>query len=67
MAHGEVAIACHVTIDSSDEWNEGMLQCAGAAIYRSNVCKLPRDPQVVTLPADTGLVFGFGEFLVHHG
>lgn len=74
MAHGEVAIACHTTIDGEEtnndgeaDWDQpGLLQCAGAAIYRSNVCKSPRDPHVATLPRDTDLVFGMGEFIPHH-
>ncbi len=67
MAHGEVPIACHLTITETEDWNdEGVEQCAGVAIYRSNVLKSPRDPAIATLPADTNLVFGHGEFVEHH-
>ena len=56
--HGEVEVPCHVHPN---------VQCAGAAIYRTNVAKKPRDPRVITLPRDTTLVFGRpDEFLEHH-
>lgn len=66
MAHGEVAIACHLTIEVDGEWAGNVKQCAGAAIYRANVCKSPRDPEIALLPQDKEKVFGFGEFLEHH-
>ena len=66
MAHSDIAIACHITITDEDWDDEGMRQCAGAAIYRSNVAKSPRYPQVLTLPADLDTVFGFGEFVKYH-
>ena len=56
-AHGESRIECH-TISNQ--------QCAGAAIYRANVCKSVRDPDALRLPADRIKVFGFGEFRAHH-
>lgn len=80
MAHSDIAIACHTTLpgedadesydhddEDPDTWNApGVLQCAGAAIYRSNIFKSPRNPQVATLPSDTDTVFGRGEFEAHH-
>jgi len=73
MAHGEAAIACHKTIVSTDENGEGdwadpkMRQCAGVAIFRSNVFKEPRNPQITTLPADHEKVFSWNnEFIEHH-
>jgi hypothetical protein len=58
ILHGEERIDCHAI--------QGP-QCAGAAIYRANVCKRPRDKTLLGLPADRGLVFaGPGEFLRHH-
>lgn len=71
LAHSEVAIACHTTIEADEtgygDWEDGkILQCAGAAIYRSNIAKMPRNPEVATLPADRDLVFGFREFEAHH-
>lgn len=57
-AHGEETIECHVL--------EGA-QCAGAAIYRANVCKNPRDPKVLHLKADHNKIFSSPkEFLAHH-
>lgn len=75
LAHSEEPIACHTTIDpdacDSDgeaRWTHpGIRQCAGAAIYRSNVFKSPRNPEVHRLPADPELVFVRGEFEAHHG
>lgn len=65
--HGDAPIACHKTITADGETTTWTHQCAGAAIYRSNVHKLPRDPDVVTLPPDRDLVFARdGEFLEHH-
>lgn len=57
-AHGEERIDCH-TIEGP--------QCAGAATYRANVGKLPRDSSLLTLPRNTTTVFGGrDEFLEHH-
>ena len=57
-AHGEEKLDCHVL--------EGA-QCAGGAIYRRNVGKLPRDPEALRLPKDTDTVFASPhEFEVHH-
>lgn len=57
-AHSDVRIPCHLDLNK---------QCAGAAIFRDNVCKLPRDPAVIVLPSDTVKVFATGnEFIAHH-
>lgn len=57
-AHGEVKIECHTLIGA---------QCAGVSIYRANVCKSPRDPDILVLPADRERVFATPkEFLEHH-
>ena len=47
-AHSDSIIPCH-TLDGA--------QCAGAAIYRKNVCKSPRYKDVLVLPADREAVF----------
>jgi hypothetical protein len=62
-AHGEGRIECHTKKQASGAgW-----QCAGAAIFRTNVCKSPRDPSILTLPRDVRLVFASNdEFWVHH-
>lgn len=58
LAHGESRIECHTRLP----W-----QCAGAAIYRSNVCKNPRDKTLLILPTNSKLVFnGPLEFIDHH-
>lgn len=56
-AHGETILQCHII---------GGCQCAGAAIYRRNVAKLPRPPALI-LPADPALCFSSrAEFKAHH-
>lgn len=56
-AHGESLLNCH-TLKGP--------QCAGAAIYRRNVAKLPRPPALI-LPADREAVFSSrAEFTAHH-
>jgi hypothetical protein len=65
--HSDAAIACHPTIETEGDWDTpNIQQCAGAAIYRANVHKSPRNPAVVVLPANLDLVFGFGEFVEYH-
>jgi len=57
-AHGEARIDCHTLRPH---------QCVGAAIYRANVCKAPRDPEALRMPVDRATVFATpGEFLAHH-
>lgn len=74
LAHGEQPIACHKTIKNTNDEGEGdwtdpaMRQCRGAAIYRTNVCKSPRDSAIATIDAaDRELVFSWrDEFIQHH-
>ena len=66
LAHSDEPIACHKTLDDDDTW-EGAYQCRGAATYRANVGKLPRDPNVARTPADREAIFASPtEFLEHH-
>lgn len=56
--HSDSLMVCHVHPN---------VQCAGAAIYRRNVCKLLQDPSLLVLPADRQLVFATPmEFTKHH-
>lgn len=58
VAHGEGRVDCHTLIGP---------QCAGLAIYRANVCKRPRDPEQLQLPANRTLAFaGPAAFRDHH-
>jgi hypothetical protein len=58
VLHSERIIPCHTMIGP---------QCAGAAIYRANVGKLPRDRRVLRLPCDEEVVFAWAEeFMDHH-
>lgn len=73
-AHGDGQIACHLTIneDNDDDLSKAdtMTTCAGAAIFRANVCKLPRTLRGIpgyTLPADRERVFSWNnEFIDYH-
>ncbi|MDD5305006.1 MAG: hypothetical protein PHS14_18055 [Elusimicrobia bacterium] len=57
-AHSESRMECHTLLGA---------QCAGAAIYRANVYKLPSDPDHLKLPSDRERVFASrNEFLDHH-
>lgn len=56
--HGESPMPCHVFVGA---------ECAGAAIYRGNVHKAPRDKSLLVLPQDAKLVFATPmEFKTHH-
>jgi hypothetical protein len=56
--HGEDKIECHALLGAD---------CAGAAIYRANVCKTLRDRAALKLPADRVTVFASPvEFAKHH-
>lgn len=66
LVQSDFYVACHKTIKVNGEV-EGTKQCAGAATFRGNVCKSPRDPEIVALPADREKVFASTrEFLEHH-
>jgi hypothetical protein len=57
-AHGEERVECHTLTGA---------QCAGAAIYRANVCKVPRDESLLKLKTDRAVVFaGPHQFKEHH-
>ena len=77
LALSDEPIACHQTIpegfnviDDSLEREYAtveMTQCAGAAIFRANISKLPRDRAIGRLPKDPERVFAHpGEFKNHH-
>lgn len=56
--HSESRMNCHTLRGA---------QCAGAAIYRSNICKRMIDKTLLVLPSDRIAVFSNrGEFLEHH-
>ena len=50
------------------KWDDPAIrQCAGAAIFRGNICKTPRNPQIERRDADYELVFSWdNEFIEHH-
>lgn len=69
LAHSEAPIACHKTIEVDGSWDTpGIRQCAGAGIFRTNVLKSPRSPEVWTADEpDPKTVFQWGsEFVAHH-
>jgi len=56
--HSDARMDCHVLRGA---------QCAGAAIYRANVYKSPRDKTVLRLAPNREQVFSSpGEFVTHH-
>lgn len=58
LAQSELRIWCHL---------RGYLECRGAAIFRRNIAKLPRDASVLLLEADRVAVFANpAEFIAHH-
>lgn len=69
-AHSDAPIACHMTLPCDDPpWDTpGLRQCAGAAQFRTNVFKSPRNPAVATAERrDDSEVFGTNaEFRDHH-
>ena len=69
QVNGPFWLPCHSCTNYSDpNWKTDYStpQCAGAAIFRSNV-GWKGSAKLATLPADRTLVFGsFQEFLAHH-
>jgi hypothetical protein len=65
IAHSDAPIACHMTIKESENW-EGASQCRGAASYRANVGKMPRDPEITHGPKDSEIFASPIEFSQHH-
>lgn len=57
QAHGEARIDCHTLVPA---------QCAGAAIYRTNVCKEPRDRSLLLLPESKRVFDCPQDFMAHH-
>lgn len=73
IAHSESPIACHQTILETDEegiadWKHpAMRQCRGAAIFRANVAKKPKNHTVADGPTDHDNVFSTNdEFIEYH-
>jgi len=70
--NGHEEMPCHLTHGKDENGkSRGTLktatQCAGRAIFLSNVCKLPENPNVKLLPADRVKIFGnVMEFVEHH-
>jgi hypothetical protein len=58
MANSDFPYSCHTKIGP---------QCAGMAVFRSNICKSPRDPDILVLPKNKVAVFAWhDEFIAHH-
>jgi hypothetical protein len=71
IAHGDGAVLCHTLV--APENSSFIVQCAGAATYRANVCKSLRDDfwpfktPPLEVKADRDKVFARpAEFLSHH-
>lgn len=66
LAHSDEPIACHETIVDDESWTEAK-QCRGAAQYRANVAKAPRDPDIAVGPTDReGIFANPAEFKEYH-
>lgn len=69
IAHSESPIYCHMTIHTghADPDDPRLRHCAGAAIFRANVNKTLRDPDVPQAEPDHVTVFTWDDqFIEHH-
>ena len=71
LAHSDANVACHTSPGFSSGNEETMRPCAGLAMYRNNVCKIPRDAEAAKACKDVGKsapeIFAHPpEFLAHH-
>lgn len=63
LAHSDSLYSCHALVRPGRK----ELQCAGLAVFRANICKVPRDQSVLRLPQDKKMVFPTATaFLEHH-
>lgn len=65
LALSDEPIACHQTLVEDRSW-EGASQCAGAADFRSNICKSPRDPNVAQGSPNPEVFARPNEFIEYH-
>lgn len=64
IVQSDEAIACHKTIEEEGNWDTPRIrQCAGAASYRANSFKSPRDPAVACGPTNPEVFARPAEFL----
>lgn len=66
QAHSDMMVPCHLTLGDGKKPR----QCSGMAIYRENVCKMPRGDEgaIVNAERDVKTVFASpNEFIEHHG
>lgn len=70
IAHSEAPIMCHRTLRHGDHQftDPEIRQCRGAAIFRANIFKTPRNPTAARAEErDTETVFRWDdEFIEHH-
>lgn len=57
LAHSDEKIICHLSRRA---------QCEGAAAYRANVLKRPRDPEIIIREKDKAVFSSPKEFITHH-
>lgn len=67
-AHSDTPIMCHKTLRDVDHdfTDPEIRQCRGAAIFRANVHKMPRNPTAEVGPRDVVSVFDTGQEMVDH-
>lgn len=72
IVHSESPIACHQTIRNTDieghgDWDDpSMRQCMGAAMFRHNVGKRPRNPSIAWQEADDNILESNEDFMDLH-
>jgi hypothetical protein len=71
QSEAETQMPCHLHVDyERDDWEDQAItapQCAGRAIHFANRCKRPKNPSLITLPANYQDVFGNPQdFVAHH-
>lgn len=64
-AHAEAPIPCHKTIQEGG-WGPKTRQCRGAAAFRANVCKSPRNRTIEAWPPDPEVFESNAAFVEHH-
>lgn len=68
----DTRMPCHLTVDyEAEDWREQVAdapECAGAATFFANTCKLSKRKDALHMKPDKALVFSRAqEFLEHHG
>jgi hypothetical protein len=70
VSEAELRMPCHLHVNyENDNWeaqSQQAPQCAGRAIHFANRCKMPRNPSLLSLPADRETVFSNPQDFINH-